>query len=426
MPLALCVLLACAPPRVLDTPLRPEALAQPPSDALGTELPLLSVDPELRGLLAQVSALRGLKPPPVLRLVELPADELAQAALAHAAQDWPEPARRAQALLLWRLGLLPAEPELLELLRPALQAQLTAFYARQQGVPTLFVRSTLAGKARRRALAHELVHALQDHEHGLLRRLADDVQSSDRRSALHALAEADALAVEEQLGLAGAESAVQGPPAPLPAVLLRSLEAPYRDGRELVTAALRKGGFAAVDRWLHAPPASTHALLQPGSTAATGAFAELPAPGAEWQLSHGDVLGEQGLRVVLAEAGVALAERSSRWRADRLTVFHDGAGSALAWQIELAEPEAAAAVEPLLQRGRRGPDFGTSTGTAPAGAEWTCGTHRDAGVVATARQRRNLVFASLTTGAQIVSAAAQCATLRAWVFRGAFRFATRV
>jgi hypothetical protein len=387
-----------------------------------------AAEPELHALLAEVSALRGLPPPPLLQLVELPADQLAQAALDAAARDWPEAARRGQALLLWRLGLLPAESDLLQLLAPALEAKLEAFYARRQGVPTLFVRNTLTGNRRRGALAHELVHALQDQEHALLRRLGDAALSADRRGALHALAEADALAVVEQLGLAASADSSEPEPSLLPRVLERSLAAPYRDGRAKVSEALGEGGFAAVDRWLRAPPESTHALLQPVSSAPGVELPELVAPSG-WLRRHADVLGEQGLRVVLDEEGVAAAELAAHWRADRLTVFQwegsqrEEEGSLLGWELELADPEAAAEVGPLLRRGMSRPGSGTSSGTALPEAEWICGAHGDAGVVATARRHAAVVFASLTPDSRIVSEAAQCATLQAWLLR--VRFALR-
>lgn len=379
-----------------------------------------AVDPELRLLLAQVSALRGLRPPPALRLVALPAAQLAQEALAQAARDWPAPARRAQALLLWRLGLLPAESDLLQLLAPALEAQLEAFYARREDVPTLFVRSALAGRRRAGALAHELVHALQDHEHGLLRRLAG-AESSDCRGALHALAEADALAVVEQLGLAEPGAPGQRPAVPLPAVLERSLAAPYRDGRERIAEALREGGFGAVDRWLRAPPASTHELLQPAlSRTPTAELLELTAPGADWQRTHADVLGEQGLRVVLEEESAAAAALAAHWQADRVTVLQQEEAILLAWELQLADSSAATSVVAFLQRGMSRPGSGTSSGTALPGAEWTCGAHNDTGVVATAHHRGHVLFASLTLASRNVSVDAQCATLHGWIRRVRF------
>jgi hypothetical protein len=387
----------------LSAPFAPPEAGEPPA----------GVEPELRGLLAQVSELRGLPAPPRLQLLALPADELARVALAQTARAWPEPARRTQALLLVRLGLLPPGSELLALLQPALQSGLDAFYARVDGVPTLYLRSTLAGRARREALAHELVHALQDHRHALLQRLADPTQSADRRSALHALAEADALALVEQLGLA---SETSRPPVALPAVLLRSLAAPYHDGRAAVAEALRAGGFGDVDALLQRPPSSTHALLHATAGAPVPSLPELPAPGPLWQQVHTDVLGEQGLRVVLEEDSGAAAALAAAWRADRLSLFESAEGQqALAWQLELAEQRAAAHVEGLLRRGPQRPNFGTKSETALPGAKWTCGAHSDAGVVATARREQHVVFASLTPGSQIAPPDAQCATLQAWI-----------
>jgi hypothetical protein len=284
-------------------------------------------------------------------------------------------------------------------------------------VPTLFVARALTGKARTRALAHELVHALQDHEHALLRRLADEADGSDRRSALHALAEADALAVVERLGL-NADEAVRSPPD-LPGVLLRSLEAPYRDGQTLVAQALEEGGFRAVDRWLRAPPASTHALLHPrASDEPTMPLPEFPAPGADWQQSYTDVLGEQSLRVLLEEAEpVRAAELAAGWRADRISVFQRGEQVALLWEVELAAEDAATGLEPLFHRGILQLE---RTEAALQGARWTCAAHSDAGVIATAHRERRWVFGSLTPGSQIVTAAAQCASLRDWVARVRF------
>jgi hypothetical protein len=306
---------------------------------------------------------------------------------------------------------------LLALLTPALEGLLEAFYARPQGVPTLFVARALTGQARTRALAHELVHALQDHEHALLRRLADEADGSDRRSALHALAEADALAVVQRLGLVAGE-VVRSPPD-IPAVLLRSLEAPYRDGQTLVAQALEEGGFRAVDRWLRTPPASTHALLHPrASDEPSLLLPAFPAPEAGWQRSYTDVLGEQSLRVLLEEAEpLRAAELAASWRADRMSVFQSGELGALVWEVELASEDSATGLEALFHRGilRR-----ERTEAALQGARWTCGAHSDVGVVATARWERRWVFGSLTPGSQIVTAAAQCASLRDWVARVRF------
>jgi hypothetical protein len=332
-------------------------------------------------------------------------------------RDVPEVVRRAQAQLLWRLELVARDFELSSALEVALAGQLQAFYVGTP--PTIFIDRALRGAQRKGALAHELVHALQDRQQALVRRLAYEPDAWDRQSALHALAEADALAVVEQLGLsdAGASpatNATESPGASLPGVIARSLAAPYLDGRARVRELVEQGGFPAVDAELRDPPRSTHELLHGSAASPSAVLGAFAAPGPGFRLVYSDVLGEQSLRSVLEEwAPRALAmELASGWVADRVSTFVSTEDGALVWDLAFDRPERAAAVSSLLAAQLRlRPERRAPSGAAPPGTEWTCGAHSDAGVIAIARWGARLVFASLSE----VPISGGCVPLEAWV-----------
>jgi len=396
-------------------PAAPLALAAEPAVPLGSLQPALP-DP-LSELLQQVAALRGVEPSPSPALVALSARQLARRASEQVVRDVPEGVRRAQAQLLWRLQLVARDFELSSALEVALAGQLQAFYVGTP--PTIFIDRALRGAQRKVALAHELVHALQDRQQALVRRLAYEPDAWDRQSALHALAEADALAVVERLGLSdtGASPAtneVVSPGASLPGVIARSLAAPYLDGRARVRELLAQGGFAAVDAELRDPPRSSHELLHGAAASPSAVLAGFAAPGRGFRLVYSDVLGEQSLRCVLEEwAPRALAaELASGWAGDRVSTFGSTEDGALVWELAFDRPERAAAVSSLLvaqlrlPRPRRAP-----SGAAPLVAEWTCGAHGDSGVVAVDRRGARLVFASLSE----IPVSGGCVPLQAWV-----------
>jgi hypothetical protein len=315
--------------------------------------------------------------------------------------------RGAQALLLQRLGLVPSNFDLAAALEASLPGRLEAFYAGDP--PTLHDDSALTGADRQRALAHELVHALQDRAHRLTRRLRYEPGAWDRQSALHALAEADALAVVERLGLGQSERAPAAAGPALPGVIVRSLAAPYLDARARVDELLTQGGFPAVDRALAQPPASSHQLLHPGSSAALPALDEFPAPSSAYQAVYSDVLGEQSLRCVLEEwvAVAPAAELAAGWAADRVSVFASDADVAVVWELALQRSEVAAAIAALLAAAS-GPAVQVRAGASVA--EWNCGADSDGAVVGVLRQGGRVKFGSFRH-----AMGRGCAALERWL-----------
>jgi len=403
--LAVC---ACAAPVSLATPISDPAAAR----RLEPEPELLPAPDPLRELWLQVAQLRGLPPGPLPALVALPARRLARRAREQVSLDVPDAVRRAQAHLLWRLELVPADFDLAVTLESAFVGQLSAFYVGTP--PTVFVDRALGGAARRRALAHELVHALQDQRHELTRRLAYEPDGWDRQSALHALAEADALAVVERLDGAQTRDHAAIAPAPsaaVPGVIACSLAAPYLDARARVSESLASGGFAAVDALLQSPPPGTHQLLHPGEPAMSGAEPPFRAPGGDWSAVYGDVLGEQSLRCVLTEwapESVAV-ELAGSWVSDRVSCFVSGTSTALVWELTFDQRTRASQVASLLLTHldlRRSP--GRSSAPPP---EWLCGAHSDTGVVGVLQRGARLVFASQSG----VPVSGGCVSLERWV-----------
>jgi len=404
---AVLLALGCAARSQLDTPLVVVA-----ARATMDPEPALSPEPEpLRALLLQVAAVRGLEPGRTPALLALPARQLARRAQQQFVRDVPEAVRRAQAELLWRLELVPRGFDLSAALANAFVGRLQAFYVGTP--PTVFVDSALAGAARQRALAHELVHALQDARHALTRRLEYEPDGWDRQSALHALAEADALAVVERWGGsdAGDSAALEGaPPTAVPGVIACSLAAPYRDGRARVSEVLARGGFGALDALLRDPPQGTHQLLHPGElVVARSSEPPFRAPGSDWRAVYSDVLGEQSLRCVLeqwAPESVA-AELAGGWAADRVTSFARGADAALIWDLTFDRAARAVQVASLL----RSKGWMTRGRASAAGSAWTCQAHSDAGVVGVLRQGCRLLFASLVG----VPVSDGCVSLEGWL-----------
>lgn len=404
------------------------------SHAVNASASAATIEAELARLLPIVARRRGLAvhPAPALDVVE-------RAELVRRARRWldeqtPPLQREARAALLATLELVPAGFSLDDALAPLLERELEAFY--DPRARRIVIDRALAPERRRRALAHELVHALVDAEHGLGARLAA-LDTSDRRDALHSLAEGDAEALvaalerDAELPLAHLEStagersareapgAADGrPPAPLPAVIARSLAAPYVDGRAAARRLLDSGGFAAIDALYRRPLDGTHQLLAEGFPARLPAAAPpLPAPAPPepgWTLRHDDVLGAQAWRSVLEEwlPAQSAAELARGWDGDRLLWLERGAARVLVWSVR-TDPARSADVARAVSRALRlwppGPD-NSAPGATRRATRFACRAARDGAVVGRWIGEHVLSIASLTAAAQSV----QCAQLSAW------------
>lgn len=380
---------------------------------------------ELSRLMAQVAHTRALQPVALPSVVALPTAELAARALEEIRHTAPPEVWIAHAQLLVRLELVPHAFEWWAALEVALRGRLRAFYAPE--ARCIFIDRALVGQERDAALAHELVHALQEQHHALSARLQYQAGAWDSQATLHALAEGDAEALLARLpGFAPAEASEASgtAEADMPAmqrpagILLRSLDAAYVDGRQRVEDAYAAGGWSSIDALLRDPPLTSHELLHPLLTRSRGPE-DTPnrapyAPNGAWQLTYSDALGEQALRIVLEEwlSSALAAETASAWVDDRVASFVRAESLAVSWQWQFDTPGAALAAWRASVDGLRLPvSRGQPAHISPRSC--SCRAQQDGGVVGACLAGRHVSLASLVGP----DAALTCATLTSWMER---------
>ncbi len=242
--------------------------------------------------------------------------------------------------MLVAFGLLPPAYDYEKGVFDLLEAQLAGYY--EPADRTMYLAADLGAEDAEATLAHELVHALQDQHYDLGPQIAFQAEGGDKSSAIHALAEGDAMSAmmdvmmaqkgasaldlpDDLLALQMRAQVLMSPgTADVPPVLRSSLVAPYIDGMLFVHAQRRRGGWAAVDKAWRSPPTTTEQLLHPDKYDAREPALEVPQPplgaaGGGFRSMFADLMGEQGLRLVLEEW--APREKATRaaagWGGDR-------------------------------------------------------------------------------------------------------------
>ncbi len=188
-------------------------------------------------------------------------------------------------------------------------------------------------------LIHETVHALQDQHFNLSKlRTAANV-SNDRALALSALAEGDAVWVQEAYNaetdsepLDGLDPQAVSAPIEgcgLPDMLRRQFEFPYDYGKVFVEQLKSSHGVALIDQAFRYPPQTTREILYPREFAAakriSGSAPKLSKPPANLhaRLVYTETLGEYFIRsfiraLVSAEDGIRAGKG---WRGDRMSLY---------------------------------------------------------------------------------------------------------
>jgi hypothetical protein len=262
--------------------------------------------------------------------------------------------------ILFALGTVPASYEYRRGLLDVMRSELLGFYEPRE--KTMFLGGDLRGQELDATLWHELVHALQDQHYGLGKLLGWTEDAGDWQSAVHALAEGDATSamidglfaekgmhapdlpdsVMELQGALSAGSAIQ-----VPAIVKRSVVAPYMDGLAFVNALRRRGGWPAVAAAWQRLPTSTEQILHLDKYDANEPPEPLPALAASAlgpsRAVYSDVYGEETLRILFEEWMPARAARdaASGWAGDRVTSFSDGLVTSVAWRIRYDSQAAA-------------------------------------------------------------------------------------
>lgn len=324
-------------------------------------------------MLARVAAARGLPIRGPVTSRTLSREAVAALIRQHVERDVPIEAVVAQGEALALLGLVPAGYDFFEGSLALLSGRIAGFY--EPADRTMYLVDDLGDEGAEETLMHELVHALQDQSFSIGPMLKFAPGEGDRLAAAHALIEGDATSAMLDLQLGSAfrlsddrlrallklSSAVSSVAARTPQVLQNALAAPYVDGFALVKALRRRGGYAAVDEVFRRLPDTTEQVLHLDKLDAREPAIDVPAPAAPaslpgFQPIFEDVMGEQGLRIVLEEwAPRSAAERAAAgWGGDRYVVLeredHKSASRelTLAWHLTMDTAKDAAELAAVL------------------------------------------------------------------------------
>lgn len=342
------------------------APAASPSPAADDAPPL----PEaVREVLAEVVALRGLEAPPNLRAATVSRSELP--ALVESAITEAEFRRFDEVTTLYRLlGHLRPDQDYWGVLKLALGGVVGLYdpAAKQLWVVTDGAGLDALDGWQLETLAHELMHALQDHRFDLTAMLDGALGDLDRELAARAVVEGDA-EVHARLWAEGARGWRPGgarlllvgalPQAgDVPDAVIREFIFPYQWGSVWAEAAIARGGLAAIDAALDDPPSTTAHIIHPDAIAPdwTPEAVALPpladALGEGWRLESEGPLGEfQLLNYLLPDRGgpprrgdaraTDAAVAAAGWRGDRHAIYVNGGESVVAVRVRFADAEEA-------------------------------------------------------------------------------------
>lgn len=427
--LLLPAIAACsaAPP---PAPPPPVEIAPPPAaSAAPTAAPAPDPDGEAKrkvaAMLAKVAEIRGL---PVTREVPgkvLNRDQVLVRIKAKLEKEIPADVVEHDGEFMAALELVPPEYDFVEGSLSLIQGRIAGYYEPEDR--TMYLVDDLDDSEADETLAHELDHALQDQAYDLKKLLDFVPGEGDRTSAGHAVAEGDAMSAMFDVTLGSAfnvpdealrqvlalSNAVSETSVKTPHVLQESLTAPYADGFAFVQDRRRDGGWPAVNEAWRRLPRSTEQLLHPDKYRADEPPVAVAAPaidalGEGFRAVTHDVLGEQGLRIMLAEwAPEKIASAGAAgWGGDRYVVARrdDGPGKhtiAVGWRVVMDTDADAAELAALLKK-----RFGT-----------TCRERKTVGPITWLRKGRDLALAAgpYTRAGKVPASGGNCALSRKWV-----------
>lgn len=286
------------------------------------------------------------------------------------------------------LGLMEEAPNVIDRLIDLYATQVVAFYDPEPRRFFLVKGSEAAlgpmdaaggvGSAEKIILAHELMHALQDESMHLDRRMKDLKDNGDRGQALQSLLEGEAIVVMIKVMVADLQEAGEAAeemmapllsagaidksdiPKGVPDYFVEQLFSPYVDGMAYVRAAIKRGGFAEVDRLWKNPPASTAEILHGPSTPPPvenllpANVDALAPPG--YRKLYTDTIGEWTIRFLLRRTlPEPEADRAAAlWRGDRIAFFSAGRSIAYTWTVRCDGPGSADRLSAALLKARAG------------------------------------------------------------------------
>lgn len=324
----------------------PEASTVPPAEVAPTSAPI-----DVHALEQEVITVRRLTRARPVETLTLSDEDFRAQLSAHTGLGWTATRSRNE---FWQTiggGTLEASPK--EAQRRVLEEQVSGIY--DPRTKRLFVRDAAgrgervasAQAATRLALAHEIVHALQDQHFDLGR--GDDL-NEDESLAYSALAEGDAVlttngvaALEEgtldrwrsrmrDRAISPGEIADRGGAATAelrraPSLLQRQLLFPYVEGVAFVLRLYWVGGFDLINKAFARPPQSTEQVLHIEKYIAgeMPVPVDWPLPPAGWQPVVAGRMGELQTGVILAQCLPAedAALAATGWGGDAWAIVAD-------------------------------------------------------------------------------------------------------
>jgi hypothetical protein len=361
-----------------------------------------AVSVELRAdasrLFGELATLRGVpapgSPPP---LVIQTREERRRFVVAELARRY-SPARldaERRALVAW--GLVPADFDLATFYADLLAEQAAAYY--DPRAKRMVLANWLTPDLQRDALAHELVHALQDRLVDLDRFLGAAPDHGDEAVARQALIEGEAVALSQDLALhrSGRDfsalpdvadlahairSSATGPVlARAPAFVRTMLTFPYAAGVGFVHAFRQRHPWAALSAAYRDPPRSSAQIIHPErylerrEDPLPVALPDLaPVLPAGSRTATEDELGEIGLAEVLRRSPEAPGDAAG-WRGDRYALWDIPSRmsvlvAVICWETEDQAAAFARAYAPVLERKHR---LSAATPSGPLRI-WSSGT----------------------------------------------------
>ncbi|HUP84012.1 MAG TPA: hypothetical protein VM284_07505 [Candidatus Limnocylindria bacterium] len=350
--LGLALVTGCTTPTPTPSPTSAPTPTAAPSQALG---------PQVDAVVATVPALRELDATRNVPYELITREQFQEDLVELNDAEVPIEVRHAEERLYKRLGLLPPDSNLDELVQQLYGEQVLAYYQPDNGHFYLIGGDRPFGATDKIVVAHEYTHALQDQHFDLKNNTITDNTRGDARLAQLAVIEGDATLTSQlwatdnldfgdmlQLLLEGLGQLDTASLDGFPLVLRRYLEFPYTEGFVFATALHDEGGFDAVNDALTTPPASTEQILHPEKYLGHEVPVDVPAPdlldelGPDWQVAYEQTLGELGIQVLAAGGevpegavpGLAVEwphqEVAAGWGGDRLRMYEN----ADHWRVE--------------------------------------------------------------------------------------------
>lgn len=279
-------------------------------------------------------------------------DEIEQSVIRDLDENTPAEDFEATQKTLIKLGLVSKGFHLRDYVVQLLREQVAGFY--EPKTKEFYLAAWLPISEQKRVIAHELVHALQDQHFNLRRFDGWPKGDSDAELAAHALVEGEAtlVMIEYDFELQGmkfdinnvgsltdnmiaqdSDSDAKNYPvlAGAPKVLKENLQFPYLYGAGFVGVVLKNRSWRALDSCYANLPSSTEQIMHPERFLERDNPVKIEVPdladslGADWKRADGDVNGEFGYLVALAEYIPKRAAKiaAAGWGGDRYALYEN-------------------------------------------------------------------------------------------------------